>query len=238
VKKKQASELKNSSPKQSSKSSNTHSIRQGKGEHGYSAVDYPLERRDAAENRQRILTVTQQLFAEQGIENVSMSQIAKAAGIGQGTLYRRYGNKGELCIALLKANFPQLREQIDRHLTEIAVSMSKLEQLDSFLEQLIAAIEDKFSLLSAIGDAAIGSHRGMQFHNPWYEWAHQTISRLLHEAIAQGEILPLNAVFTADSLLATLSIDLYLFQRNDRKFTPGQILQGIRWIYIERLRKN
>ena len=232
MKKKHTSETKASSQ---NKSGQSHSV-QGQEERWCDESDRRPERRDAAENRQRILTVTQQLFAEQGIENVTMSQIAKAAGIGQGTLYRRYGNKGELCIALLKSNFPQLRERIDRHLAEIATSMSKLEQLNSFLEQLIAAIEDKFPLLSAIGDAAIGPQRGMQFHNPWYEWTHGTISKLLNEAIAQGEILPLNAAFTADSLLATLSIDLYLFQRNDRKFTPEQILQGIRWIYIERLK--
>jgi hypothetical protein len=103
---------------------------------------------------------------------------------------------------------------------------------------LIAAIEDKFLLLSAIEDVAIGPQRGMQFHKPWYEWTHETISRLLEEAIAQGEILPLNAVFTADSLLSTLSIDLYLFQRNDRPFPPDQILQRIRWLYIERLKQG
>src|SRR5690242_18987874 len=58
------------------------------------------ERRDAAEHRQRILEVARRLFAEQGVEAVSMHQIALAAGIGQGTLYRRYANKSELCLDL------------------------------------------------------------------------------------------------------------------------------------------
>ncbi|HEY9639358.1 MAG TPA: TetR/AcrR family transcriptional regulator [Coleofasciculaceae cyanobacterium] len=196
------------------------------------------ERRDAAENRQRILAVSNQLFGERGIENVTMSQIAKAAGIGQGTLYRRYANKGELCIALLKANLPQLRNEVDQYLEQTAASMSKLGQLNSVLERLVNFIEEQLPLLGAIEDAAVKHKRGMQFHNPWYEWMHQTVSGLLNEAIAQDEILPLNTTFTADAVLATLNIDLYLFQRSDRGFTPEQILQGTRWIYIERLKQS
>lgn len=76
----------------------------------------------------------------------------------------------------------------------------------------------------------------MQVSQSWYKWTHEIVSRLLNEAIAQGEILPLNAAFTADSPLLTLSIALYWFQRSDRKFAPEQIVRGIRWIYTERLK--
>jgi len=51
------------------------------------------ERRDAAENRQRILATAIRLFEQFGVEQVSMNQIATEAGIGPGTLYRRYRNK-------------------------------------------------------------------------------------------------------------------------------------------------
>jgi len=48
------------------------------------------ERRDAAENRQRILNTALKLFEQNGVEQVSMNQIAAEAQIGPGTLYRRY----------------------------------------------------------------------------------------------------------------------------------------------------
>src|SRR2546430_11323251 len=70
------------------------------------------ERRDAAEHRQRILEVAQHLFTEHGVGAVSMHQIAKTAGIGQGTLYRRYAHKGELCMDLLSEHNEQFAEEI------------------------------------------------------------------------------------------------------------------------------
>jgi AcrR family transcriptional regulator len=193
------------------------------------------ERRDAAENRQRILETARQLFTESGVEKVTMHQIAKAAGIGQGTLYRRYANKGDLCFALLRASFAELCDEVDQSLANTAASQSRLAQLDDLLKRLVDFIENQIPLIGVIETANSAKHKS-PFRNPLYEWAHQTVSRLLQEAIAQSEILPLDPVYTADALLATLNAEMYLFQRTDRGFTPEQILQGIRWIYIERLR--
>ena len=61
-------------------------------------TSYPRsERRDASENRQRILKAAQKLFDKYGVEQVSMNQIASEAQVGSATLYRRYSNKSELC---------------------------------------------------------------------------------------------------------------------------------------------
>src|SRR5919206_3528840 len=74
------------------------------------------ERRDAAENRKRVLGVAQRLFEEFGVEAVSMHQIAQAAGVGQGTLYRRYPHKGELCRDLLSETFESFRVETEDYL--------------------------------------------------------------------------------------------------------------------------
>jgi AcrR family transcriptional regulator len=59
------------------------------------------ERRDAIKNRERVLAVARQLFANQGVEATSMNEIAQVAHVGVGTLYRRFAHKGELCFGLL-----------------------------------------------------------------------------------------------------------------------------------------
>src|SRR3954454_23019242 len=61
----------------------------------------PKVRADAARNRARILEATETLVAEHGIEGVSMEGVARAASVGTGTLYRRFGDRAGLAFALL-----------------------------------------------------------------------------------------------------------------------------------------
>ena len=58
------------------------------------------ERADAARNRARILTAAEELFAERGAATVTMEDIARAAGVGRGTLYRRYPDRAAIATAL------------------------------------------------------------------------------------------------------------------------------------------
>ena len=61
----------------------------------------PAERADAARNRERILCAAARLFAEQDAGRVSMDAIAAAAGVGKGTIFRRFGDRAGLMHALL-----------------------------------------------------------------------------------------------------------------------------------------
>src|ERR671935_1095700 len=70
------------------------------------------ERRDAAEHRRQVLAAAAQLFSERGVENVTMDEIAHAAGVGKGTLYRRYPDKGQLVLALMDACVRHLQDQM------------------------------------------------------------------------------------------------------------------------------
>ncbi len=58
-------------------------------------------RADAARNRQRVLTAAAQVFAERGLD-VSLDEVAHAAGVGVGTVYRRFPNKEALIDALFE----------------------------------------------------------------------------------------------------------------------------------------
>src|ERR1700754_2230621 len=62
-------------------------------------VETPL-RADAERNRQRLLGAAKELFAERGVE-VTLDEIARHAGVGTGTAYRRFPNKDALIEALM-----------------------------------------------------------------------------------------------------------------------------------------
>src|ERR1700709_2237861 len=59
-------------------------------------------RKDAARNRERILAAAGEVFAERGLD-VTLDDIAHHAGVGVGTVYRRFRDKEELIDALFDA---------------------------------------------------------------------------------------------------------------------------------------
>ncbi|GAC1430102.1 MAG: TetR/AcrR family transcriptional regulator [Ktedonobacteraceae bacterium] len=198
------------------------------------------ERRDAVEHRQRILQVAQNLFAQHGVHAVSMHQIAKAAGIGQGTLYRRYAHKGDLCMDLLHERHEQLLADIATLFTTKADAPA-LERLDGVLSLSIAFLEEQGALLSPV---AFTEMRETMCHNEasdpqhlqFYIWLHGIFAGLLTEAVECKELSALDTSFTADAILVTLNPMFYHMQRKERGLSAEHILQGLRHIYIDGMR--
>jgi AcrR family transcriptional regulator len=69
-------------------------------------TERPL-RRDAERNRQRILETAGALFAERGL-GVSLDEIARHAGVGVGTVYRRFPDKEQLIDALFEDRLAEI----------------------------------------------------------------------------------------------------------------------------------
>src|SRR6185437_10949655 len=61
----------------------------------------PHERGDAARNRTLLLYAARRLIAERGPDAVTTDDIAAAAGVGKGTLFRRFGSRAGLMLVLL-----------------------------------------------------------------------------------------------------------------------------------------
>jgi AcrR family transcriptional regulator len=61
----------------------------------------PPERCDAIRNRRRILAAAREIVAEHGAQGLSMNHLATAAGVGKGTIFRRFGDRDGLLLSLL-----------------------------------------------------------------------------------------------------------------------------------------
>ncbi|QAY67580.1 TetR/AcrR family transcriptional regulator [Paenibacillus protaetiae] len=185
------------------------------------------ERRDAAANRQRILNAALKLFDQHGVEQVSMNQIATEAKIGPGTLYRRYKNKSELCLDLIKDHLDLLFDDLEAYLADNE-SLPPSERLRGLIALFLRFREKKAQLLAGVEEA--GSSRPKnRGRGPVYEELHQLIVQLFDEmALAAPPAEPrANSVFRADMLLSALSSDSYLFQRDGRGYTPEQIWEQL-----------
>ncbi|MGW0701690.1 TetR/AcrR family transcriptional regulator [Streptomyces sp. NPDC002867] len=69
----------------------------------------PALRADAARNRTRLLEAASGLVAECGAANLTMEGLAAAAGVGKGTVFRRFGDRAGLFLALLDHRERQLQ---------------------------------------------------------------------------------------------------------------------------------
>jgi AcrR family transcriptional regulator len=132
-------------------------------------------RADAVKNRELILRTAAQLFAANGVANVTMSDIAQSAGIGKGTLYRHFNHKPELCHALLDEEQRTLQQNT---LTRLSSGGRPEETLCWFVDAAVQFVWRNLDLLSVIGEVNAASILFNQAHM----WWQQTIFGLLQRA--------------------------------------------------------
>lgn len=192
-------------------------------------TSYPRsERRDASDNRQRIVKAAQKLFDKYGVEQVSMNQIASEAQVGSATLYRRYNNKSDLCLDLIKDNIDTFFKDIDHYL-EQNHSAPPSQRLRGTINLFIHFREKKADLLTGVEESSTNSSRPRP--GPPFNKMYQYFVKLFDE-INDAEQTHFNSVYRADMLLAALSNDSYSLQREVRGYSPEIILELICGMFI------
>ena len=194
------------------------------------------ERSDARENRQQLLAVAKQLFTTQGIDSTSMHEIGRTAGVGQATLYRHFADKGEICHALIKEDLAAFQERVGALIGGAGAVASPMARLDTLIVEKNRLTESHLPLFAAIDEAAAAAQR-KTFRGPFYIWLHEQITSLLAQAVAQGEVAPLDAAFAADAILAAVAPHLYRYQRQDLGYSSERIMAAMRHLFIDGLRQ-
>ena len=90
------------------------------------------ERADARRNRERILCAAARLVDERGIDCVSMDDVAAAAGVGKGTLYRRFGDRWTLLRALIDEPERDFQDELIRGEPPLGPGGPPMERLRAF----------------------------------------------------------------------------------------------------------
>ncbi|MCX2712528.1 TetR/AcrR family transcriptional regulator [Mycolicibacterium sp. J2] len=185
------------------------------------AVTAPQERGDAARNRALLLDAARRLIAERGAEGVSMDDVAAAAGVGKGTLFRRFGSRAGLMIVLLDED-----EKAEQHAfmfgpPPLGPGAPPLERLLAYGRERLCFVRTHHALLS---DA--NRDPQMRFNSP--ATLHRAHVRMLLESA--GTTGDLDA--QTEALLALLDADYVVHQLNDR----GQDLDrlGDAWEHVAR----
>jgi AcrR family transcriptional regulator len=159
------------------------------------------ERADAARNRAKVLAAAAEVFAAKDPRAVTMDDIAKAAGVGRGTLYRRYPDVASIAVALLDEHEATLQRALLAGPPPLGPGAPPAERLAAFYNAMA-------DLLEAHGDLALATEiGGRRFEIGAYGFWRAHVLSLLREArIPAPEAL-------ADTLLAPLAPEVFKHQR-------------------------
>lgn len=188
-------------------------------------------RSDARQNRSRILETAEALFARHGVEAVNMADIATLAGVGKGTLYRRFANKGELCLALMDEQMRQFQETMLARLRQMSLNeVAALAQLAHFLDTLVYFTHQHMPLLCEVQRHSQELDEASRVMRPHF-WQYMTVHGLLQTAVRRGE-LPAGAdtAYLAEALLAPLTVTTFRFQLDVLAFSLERISAGLQFM--------
>jgi AcrR family transcriptional regulator len=173
-------------------------------------------RSDALKNRELLLETAQRLFAKHGVDAVSMSAVAQAAGVGKGTLYRHFPNKTELLEVLIDSDQRDLQDRTLRRLREI--HDDPLGNLRWFLGEVLAFVQRNRELFFS---AIIGG-AGTMLGHPAHMWWRQTIRGLLLQINPRIDV-----EYAADVLYVMLDARTIYFQQNAFGYNSQRLLTGL-----------
>lgn len=178
----------------------------------------PTERADAARNRLRILDAANRIVADRGAETLSLDEVARAAGVGVGTVYRRFGDRAGLLYALIDERERQFQVAFMEGPPPLGPGAPAADRLRAFLHALLDRIEEQRELLVGIeANVPVG----------WFNQGPHLV-RQVHVVGLLTQIRPAgDPHYLTDVLLAALSPSLIQHQREVRGLSADQIKAGL-----------
>lgn len=178
------------------------------------SVAGPHERGDAVRNRARILSAARRLAEERGVDALTMDDVAKAAGVGKGTVFRRFTSRAGLMLALLDDDERTGQQAFMFGPPPLGPGAPPLDRLLAFGSARLHFVRTHRALLSEI-------NRNPQTRSNAPIAVHRTHVRMLLAAAATSGDLETQA----DALLALLDAD-YVDQQLDRGRTVESLADG------------
>jgi AcrR family transcriptional regulator len=160
------------------------------------------ERADAARNRKAILEAADRLFGTSPSPgDVSMDEIALAAGVGKGTLFRRFGDRASLIRQVYAVRLAPLREQIESGPPPLGPLTPPRERVAAIIDAIALVKLENTHLMLALEEGS-GPANGVHSSADYV-----AVQGLLRDLLA-SETGALRAGWTAHVLLAAVRADL------------------------------
>jgi AcrR family transcriptional regulator len=169
------------------------------------------ERADAARNRRRVLDAARRLFDAHGLSAVTMSDVAREAGVAKGTIFHRFGDRQGLAQALVDDAERALQDELLRGPPPLGPGAPAQERLLAFLDALLTLGAEHRDLLLEIDSAGPAARHRTGAYRAW----------LQHVALLLDD-LP-DPVLAAHALLAPLAPELLFHLQEDEGRDPAEL---------------
>jgi AcrR family transcriptional regulator len=111
--------------------------------------ELPQERGDAARNRALLLDAARNLVRQRGADAVTMDDVAAAAGVGKGTVFRRFGSRAGLMVVLLDEDERASQQAFLFGPPPLGPNAPPMDRLVAFGRERIGFVHTHHALLSA-----------------------------------------------------------------------------------------
>jgi AcrR family transcriptional regulator len=169
---------------------------------------------DKEVKRNEILQASMKVFAQKGLANTKMTDIAEAAGIGKGTIYEYFKNKNEIFEASYQYFFEAMETSIAKKIFKVTDPVEKLKTLFRAMGDLFVGESADFMEIMLDFWAEAVRQKDMQkmalinLHKI-YDDFRQIISAILDEGIRLGKFKPVNT-FLISSLMIGMTDGIML----------------------------
>ncbi|ACZ23331.1 transcriptional regulator [Sanguibacter keddieii DSM 10542] len=163
------------------------------------------ERADAARNREHLLVTARAIVDEVGVDALTMDGLARAAGLGKGTIFRRFGSRAGLLHDLLNDSELQFQHGFLSGPAPLGPGADPVDRL-------VAFGRERLRLVTVQGDIlrSVESESALRYAAPAHAASAMHVQMLLGQAGVDGDLQVLTL-----TMLSSLDAALVLFETRD-----------------------
>ncbi len=196
------------------------------------------DKRDA-DYRRRILDAARRLMDQHGADAVNMYQIAQEAGIGQGTLYRRFEHTGEIYSELLRTNLEHFVGGLEADFAgSEGNDLTALARLEACVARLVDYIDENADFLYAINCMYASKKDAMPFMRPSMLRLRNLLNGLLQHAVPAHQQHNFDTRLYTHFLIMAVLPESYMFARRNLGYDKDRFGVSIRQMFIDNLRQK
>ncbi len=157
---------------------------------------------DKVQKRRDIALSCKKLFISHRIHDITISQLAKTAGVGKGTMYDYFKNKEDIVFEIVTIMMKAHNEKKEQALADVHSTKEKIKIFFNFFyskeDEELRTLYKEFISISLVH----ANEEMIDFQTICFESYHQWFEQILQEGIDKGEIIP-SAIGFTNGLFAT-----------------------------------